>query len=64
MKHIKNIVLDIGRIIFDDSKKNLSKSYPLITTNFEYIKTLKKQGYKLYLLTNITKESYNYINDL
>ena len=64
MKHIKNIVLDIGRIIFDDSKKNLSKSYPLITTNFEYIKTLKKQGYKLYLLTNITEDSYNYINDL
>lgn len=115
----KNIILDIGGIIFDDSKKNiekllgkncdiiyklaygksfkecllgnqkvndhienlssykefedlkyilskenLSKSYPLITTNFEYIKTLKKQGYKLYLLTNITEDSYNYINDL
>ena len=28
------------------------------------IKTLKKQGYKLYLLTNITEDSYNYINDL
>ena len=119
MKHIKNIVLDIGGVIFDDSKeniekllgkncdviyklaygkgfkecllgnkkvnehieslsnykefedlkyilskKNLSKSYPLIITNFEYIKTLKKQGYKLYLLTNITEDSYNYINDL
>lgn len=119
MKHIKNIVLDIGGVIFDDSKeniekllgkscdviyklaygksfrecllgnkkvnehieslsnykefedlkyilskKNLSKSYPLITTNFEYIKTLKKQGYKLYLLTNITEDSYNYINNL
>ena len=25
---------------------------------------MKKQGYKLYLLTNITEESYNYINDL
>lgn len=119
MKHIKNIVLDIGGVIFDDSKKNiekllgkncdviyklaygkgfkecllgnkkvnehieslsnykefedlkyilskknLSKSYPLIITNFEYIKTLKNQGYKLYLLTNITEDSYNYINDL
>ena len=119
MKHIKNIVLDIGGVIFDDSKKNIEKllgkncdviyklaygksfkecllgnkkvnehieslsnykefedlkyilskknllkSYPLITTNFEYIKTLKKQGYKLYLLTNITEDSYNYINDL
>ena len=119
MKHIKNIILDIGGVIFDDSKKNiekllgkncdviyklaygksfkecllgnkkvnehieslsnykefedlkyilskknLSKSYPLIITNFEYIKTLKKQGYKLYLLTNITEDNYNYINDL
>ena len=25
---------------------------------------MKKQGYKLYLLNNITEESYNYINDL
>ena len=119
MKHIKNIVLDIGGVIFDDSKKNIEKllgkncdviyklaygksfkecllgnkkvnehieslsnykefenlkyilskenlykSYPLITMNFEYIKTLQKQGYKLYLLTNITEDSYNYINDL
>ena len=119
MKHIKNIILDIGGVIFDDSKKNIEKllgkncdviyklaygksfkecllgnkkvnehieslsnykefedlkyilskknllkSYPLITTNFDYIKTLKKQGYKLYLLTNITEDSYNYINDL
>ncbi len=119
MKHIKNIVLDVGGIIFDDSKKNIEKllgkncdiiyklaygksfkecllgnkkvnehieslsnykefenlkyilskenlykSYPLITMNFEYIKTLQKQGYKLYLLTNITEDSYNYINDL
>lgn len=25
MKHIKNIVLDVGGIIFDDSKKNIEK---------------------------------------
>ena len=40
------------------------KSYPLIESNFEYIKGLKERGYKLYLLSNITKESYFYINDL
>ena len=33
-------------------------------TNFEYIKKLKNKGYKLFLLTNITEDSYNYINDL
>ena len=116
---IKNIVLDIGGVFFDDSKKhiekllnkncdriykvaygkgfkksllgeasvqkhidslkndpdfndisyilseeNLKESYPLMKTNFEYIKSLKKRGYKLYLLSNITEDSYNYINDL
>lgn len=116
---IKNIILDVGGVFFDDSKhnierllnkncdkiygtaygkgfkrsllgeisvqehinslknendfndikyilkrENLIKSYPLIKENFEYIKNLKKRGYKLYLLTNITEDSYNYINDL
>ena len=116
---IKNIVLDVGGIFFDDSKKNIQKllnkncdniykiaygggfkkcllgeisvqehinslknekdfndisyilkkenlikSYPLIKNNFEYIKGLRKRGYKLFLLTNITEDSYNYINEL
>lgn len=116
---IKNIILDVGGILFDDSKKhmenilnkncdliykiaygkgfkecllgqktvqehidslvtvtdyedikyilakeNLEKSYPLMTKNFEYIRSLKYKGYKLYLLTNITEDSYNYINDV
>lgn len=116
---IKNIILDVGGIFFDDSKQNIEKllnkncdniyklaygkgfkkcllgeitveehinnlkcekefnaisyilkkenlvdSYPLMKTNFEYIKKLKNKGYKLFLLTNITEDSYNYINDL
>ena len=111
---IKNIILDVGGILFDDSKDNiekilgkdcdyiyktaygkefkkcllgklsiqeyinslqnekdfndikyilekdnLKKSYPLIENNFEFIKKLKKDGYKLFLLTNITEDSYN-----
>ena len=114
---IKNIILDVGGILFDDSKKNieyvlnkncdliykkaygtgfkecllgyktvnehiqnlsnasefkdisyilskdnLSKTYPLIKQNFEYIKKLKTMSYKLYLLTNITEDTYNHIN--
>ena len=51
---IKNIVLDVGGILFGDSKKNIE--------NLEYIKTLKEKGYRLYLLTNITEDSYNYIS--
>lgn len=116
---IKNIILDVGGIFFDDSKQNIEKllnkncdniyklaygkgfkkcllgeitveehinnlksekefndisyilrkenlvySYPLMQINFEYIKKLKNKGYKLFLLTNITEDSYNYINDL
>lgn len=116
---IKNIVLDVGGVIFDDSKQNIQKllnkncdniyklaygggfkkcllgeisvqehinslknekdfndisyilkkenlikSYPLIKNNFEYIKDLRKREYKLFLLTNITEDSYNYINEL
>lgn len=55
---------DFNDINYILKKENLIKSYPLIKDNFEYIKNLKKRGYKLYLLTNITEDSYNYINDL
>ena len=115
---IKNIILDVGGILFDDSKENLVKllnkncdllynetygkgfkecllgnqtikeylntlkdkdnyqeieyvlnkqnlykTYPIMLDNFNYIKKLRKKGYKIYLLTNITEESYHYIND-
>ena len=115
---IKNIILDVGGVFFDDSKENIRKllntendnfykqaygagfnkclvgestipevinnlkseenfkeleyilnpnnlinSYPIIKENFEYIKRLKERGYKLYLLTNITEASHNYINN-
>lgn len=115
---IKNIILDVGGVFFDDSKENirkllktdnddfykqaygagfnkclvgestitevinnlrtegnfkeleyilnpnnLIKSYPIIKENFEYIKRLKEREYKLYLLTNITEASHNYINE-
>ncbi len=115
---IKNIILDVGGILFDDSKENLVKllnkncdllyketygkgfkecllgnqtikeylntlkdkdnyqeieyvlnkqnlyrTYLIMSDNFNYIKKLRQKGYKIYLLTNITKDSYYYIND-
>ena len=36
---------------------------PNINDNKVYIKGLKERGYKLYLLTNITEASHNYINN-
>ena len=55
---------DFNDISYILKKENLIKSYPLIKNNFEYIKGLRKRGYKLFLLTNITEDSYNYINEL
>ncbi len=64
--HINNLKneKDFNDISYILNKENLIKSYPLIKENFEYIKKLKERGYKLYLLTNITEDSYTYINDL
>ena len=115
---LKNIILDVGGIILDDSKEYIDKIlncdstkiyqkvyqgnfkncllgtytfnehissfvsdpdyekikyildinnkdfYPLLKDNFEYIKTLKKRGYNLYLLSNISKESYEHLDKL
>ena len=55
---------DFNDISYILKKENLIKSYSLIKNNFEYIKGLRKRGYKLFLLTNITEDSYNYINEL
>lgn len=120
---IKNIILDIGGVIFDDGNKNLQKvlnisveetkelskiafggnfkncllgrtninshietlkqEYPELSNKLEYIlspenynKTfplmedtlnlileMKKQGYKIYLLSNITETSFKNISD-
>ena len=115
---IKNIILDVGGVMFDDSKENASRvlnkdasfiykkaygggfkksllgeitvsdvienlkddadykdikfllskenlhiTYPIIQKNFDYIMSLRNNGYRIFLLTNITEDSYNYINE-
>ena len=45
------------------SYENLNVSYPIIKENFLYIKSLQ-DSYDMYLLTNITEDSYNYINSV
>ena len=114
---IKNIVLDVGGVLFDDGKENRRKlvgydkddvmkriyseefmnrmrgtqtleghmallqddpdfdiiytlmredylpyTYPVMPENLEYVRGLKEQGYKLFLLTNTTEESHRYID--
>lgn len=123
---IKNIILDIGGVLFDDSNKNLSnimnkdeseikeiakiafggtfkkcligemtveehidnirkmdidvelkndaiyvvdpkfynETFPMIKETYEYIKVLKTNGFKIYLLSNITEVAFKYINKI
>lgn len=123
---IKNIILDIGGVLFDDSNKNLSnimnkdeseikdiakiafggtfkkcligemiveehldnirkmdidvdlkndaiyvvdpklydKTFPMIKETYDYIEVLKSNGYKIYLLSNITEAAFRYINKI
>ena len=63
-EHINSLsnVNDFEDISYILSRDNLSTSYPLMNENFEYIRKLKEQGYRLYLLTNITEDTYNYIS--
>ena len=37
---------------------------PLLKENYEYICGLKDRGYHLYLLSNLTKETYDYLNSI
>ena len=42
----------------------LPVTYPAFVENIEYVRGLREQGYKLYLLTNITEESHKYIDSV
>lgn len=48
--------------LIKDITNNLDIFYPIMKDNFEYIKSLKDR-YNLYILSNITKESYEYVNN-
>ena len=54
---------DYEKIRYVLSKENLHISYPLMKSNFAYISTLKNKGYNLYILSNITKDSHEYIKN-
>ena len=65
-EHIESLAnkKDFEDISYILKKENQSKSCPLIKENFEYIKKLKEKGYKLYLLTNITEDTHQYLDNL
>lgn len=52
---------DYSKIKYILSRENLHMSYPLMKTNFNYISKLKDKGYSLYILSNITKETFNFV---
>ncbi len=45
------------------SSNNLKYMLPPKTDMIEFYKTLKQKGYKIYLCSNITEDTYNYIRD-
>ena len=55
---------DYEKIKYLLSKDNFYKTLPLLKNNYDYIKSLKNKGYILYLLSNITKESYEYLKTI
>ena len=55
---------DYEKIKYLLSKDNFYKTLPLLKNNYDYIKSLKNKGYNLYLLSNITKESYEYLKTI
>lgn len=52
---------DYEKIKYVLSKENFEVTYPLMKKNFEYICNLKKLGYRLFLLSNVTEDSFEYI---
>ena len=52
---------DYNKIKYILGKNNLKLSFPLMSDNFNYISKLKDKGYNLYILSNITRESYEYV---
>lgn len=54
---------DYNDIAYILKKENQDVSLPLIEKNFQYISSLKNKGYNLFLLSNITEDSYFYIKN-
>lgn len=52
--------IEIKRIL---SKENLKHMLPPKQDMLEYYKELKQKGYNIYLCSNITQDTYNYINN-
>ena len=45
-------------------KENLPITYPLIKENYEYIIKLKDKGYNLFILSNISRDSFEYVTNI
>lgn len=48
--------------ILDPSKQNIMN--PLLKDNYEYIISLKEKGYKIYLISNVTSDTLDYLKSV
>ena len=66
--HISNVVNDNPKykdeLIYMLDPKLYNETYPIIDETLKYIYTLKDKGYKIYFLSNITLESYEYMKHI
>lgn len=66
--HISKIVGDNPKykdeLIYMLEPKLYSETYPIIDETLKYIYTLKNKGHKIYFLSNITFESYEYMKHI
>ena len=51
----------ISKILEPSNQKIIN---PLIKENYDYICNLKNRGYHLYILSNLTKETYDYLKSI
>ena len=55
---------DFDILEFLINEDNLPITYPVMPECLEYVRQLKADGYKLYLLTNITEGSHRYVDSV
>lgn len=65
MEHISNVIRDNpsykDELEYMLDPKFYNETYPIIPDRLDYVRTLKDRGYKIYFLSNINAESYNFI---
>ena len=68
IEHIKNLQKNYpelaNEIEYILAPQNYKETFPVIQETLELVLKLKAEGYKIYILSNITKESFEYFKEV